>query len=547
MNFDYVIVGGGSAGCVLASRLTENPDISVCLLEYGGDGKDLAVRVPAGLILLVPGKPVKLNNWCFYTEPQAHLNDRLGFQPRGQCLGGSSAINAMVYTRGSALDYERWVEQGCTGWGYDDVLPYFIKAENNVRGSDDWHGDSGPLNVSDLLSPRDISKAFVEAGIANGLDHNDDFNGNKQDGVGLYQVTHFHGDKQGQRCSAAAGYLHPVQERPNLTVVTHAQVNRVVIEDNKAVGVIYEKGGAEETVTAHHEVILSGGAFGSPKILMLSGIGPKDQLQALGIEVVVDAPEVGENLQDHLDVVFDYEVNTKDVFGVGAIAGMNFFKAMRQWRKDGTGLLSTNYAEAGAFFSVGDAPKEWPNTQLHFAIARVMNHGRDLKLGYAVSVHSCYLRPESRGTVKLASTDSSAAPLIDPNYLSHPKDVEYMIAGAERTRAIMAETPMADYITEDYPAPYLEKDGMLGFIRNRSDTIYHPVGTCRMGPDAQSVVDLELKVRGVQGLRVIDASIMPTLISANTNAPTIMIAEKLADIIKADFLANQASQQLEMA
>ena len=543
IEFDYVIVGGGSAGCVLASRLTENPDISVCLLEYGGDGKDLAVRVPAGLILLVPGKPVKLNNWCFYTEPQAHLNDRRGFQPRGQCLGGSSAINAMVYTRGSALDYERWVEQGCTGWGYDDVLPYFIKAENNVRGGDDLHGDSGPLNVSDLLSPRDISKAFVEAGVANGLDHNDDFNGNKQDGVGLYQVTHFHGEKQGQRCSAAAGYLHPVQERSNLTVITHAQVNRVIIEDNKAVGVIYEKGGAEETVMANHEVILSGGAFGSPKVLMLSGIGPKDQLQDLGIKVIVDAPEVGENLQDHLDVVFDYEVNTKDVFGVGAIAGMNFFKAMRQWRKDGTGLLSTNYAEAGAFFSVGDAPKEWPNTQLHFAIARVMNHGRDLKLGYAVSVHSCYLRPESRGTVKLASTDPSAAPLIDPNYLSHPKDVEYMIAGAERTRAIMAETPMAAYITEDYPAPYLEKDGMLGFIRNRSDTIYHPVGTCRMGPDAQSVVDLELKVRGVQGLRVIDASIMPTLISANTNAPTIMIAEKLADIIKANFV--QAATELE--
>ena len=545
MEFDYVIVGGGSAGCVLASRLTENPDISVCLLEYGGDGKDLAVRVPAGLILLVPGKPIKLNNWCFHTEPQTHLNDRRGFQPRGQCLGGSSAINAMVYTRGSALDYERWVEQGCVGWGFDDILPYFIKAENNVRGGDNLHGDSGPLHVSDLLSPRDISKAFVEAGIANGLDHNQDFNSDKQDGVGLYQVTHFHGEKQGQRCSTAASYLHPVQERPNLTVVTHAQANQVVVESHRATGVIYEKDGAQQTVMARHEVILSGGAFGSPKVLMLSGIGPKDELQALGIEVVVDAPEVGENLQDHLDVVFDYEVNTTDVFGVGAVAGMNFFKAMRQWRKDGTGLLSTNYAEGGAFFSVGDAPQEWPNTQLHFAIARVMNHGRDLKLGYAVSVHSCYLRPESRGTVKLASSDPSEAPLIDPNYLSHPKDIEYMIAGAERTRAIMAEAPMAKYITEDYPAPYIEKDGMLGFIRNRSDTIYHPVGTCRMGSDEQSVVDLELKVRGVQGLRVIDASIMPTLISANTNAPTIMIAEKLADIIKAEFVA--ATESIEQS
>ena len=532
--FDYLVIGGGSAGCVLAARLTQNPAVQVALLEAGPPDRSVLIHCPAGLALMAQTQNL---NWGFQTVPQAGLGGRRGYQPRGKVLGGSSSINAMIYLRGQAADYDAWAaggnaDGGNPGWAFADVLPYFKRAEHNSRGPDAWHGSGGPLQVQDLRQPNRCASLFVQAGMQAAHAANPDFNAASQEGVGLYQVTH----SGGERCSAAKAYLRPALGRPNLTVITGAAATRVLFDGRRATGVAYRQAGIERQIMASREVLLCAGALQSPQLLQLSGIGPGAHLQSLGIPVLHHLPGVGEGLHDHVDVVQVMDTPTvTDLFGLSFTGAWHALQGALEWRRSRSGRLTTNFAEAGGFIrSSAAAPA--PDLQLHFVTGKLVNHGRTTVFGHGYSCHVCLLDPQSRGSVRLASADPGAAPLIDPAFFSVPRDLERLVLGVKQMRRILSQPALAALGGRELAtSAKAQTDAQIAdFIRAHADTIYHPVGTCRMGPGLLDVVDARLRVHGLQNLRVVDASIMPRIVAGNTNAPTIMIAEKAADMIRSD-------------
>ncbi len=527
--FDYIIVGAGSAGCVIAARLSEDPNVSVCLLETGGSDNSVLIQAPAAIVTMAWSK---LHNYGFETEPQAGLYGRRGYQPRGKVLGGSSSTNAMLYVRGNPHDYDHWAALGNPGWSYADLLPLFKRCEHNEQFADEYHGQGGPLNVTYQRFQSPINDLFLEAAALLGIPHNPDYNGATQEGAFLYQVTH----KNGERCSAAKAYLTPNLSRPNLHVKTRAVTAKVNFENRRATGVSYYHGGELKQVRARREVILCGGSFGSPQLLQLSGIGAADELQQFGIPVVHNLPGVGKNLQDHLDYVQAWHVPSDTAsFGISLRGAAKFAAAMWEWKRKRSGMMSSAYATAGAFLR--SSPEvALPDLQLVFVIAIVDDHARKLHVGHGISCHVDVLRPHSRGSVGLHSRDARDAPKIDPGFLSDERDLQLLLKGGQIQQRIIESAPF-DAIRGKmiYPVRRDDVAAMEHDIRTRADTQYHPSGTCKMGPDSDplAVVDAQLRVKGIEGLRVADVSIFPTLIGGNTNATALVVGEKVSEMIRA--------------
>jgi len=517
MDYDYIIIGAGSAGCVMANRLSENPNNRVLLLEAGGSDNNPFIHMPAGLWQLRNNQKI---NWAYMTEPQASLNQRRLFWPRGRILGGSSSINAMIYYRGQAEDYDGWQAMGNPDWDFASVLPWFLKSQDQQRGTSELHATGGPLSVQDLRYINPLSKTFVQAGVQMGHPVNNDFNGHQKHGFGIYQVT----QRNGRRCSSAVAYLNPVLKRPNLKVLTHALTEKILLENGAVHGVkVAHKGNKRQFMGG--QVILCGGAINSPQLLMLSGIGPADHLKENNIEVKHDSQGVGQNLQDHLDICTLISSSSHKTYDK-----LNHMWAGLRYLLGKKGPATSNLAEAGGFVSSRTARDARPDIQFHFLPALLDDHGRNILPGRGMTIHACQLRPQSRGEIRLKSANPSDAAVIQPNYLQTDHDLKTMLECVRLSKEIFSQDMFDPYRDGFiFPEESVKTEAeTIDFIRRKAETVYHPVGTCKMGNDPMAVVDSELKVHGINQLRVVDASIMPTLISGNTNAPVIMIAEKCA-------------------